>query len=238
MTRDKDRKRLIRNRMTATGESYTTARRHVVARAAKRSQPPAAASTPSSSAARSAIAGMSDDKIRTKTGHAWQDWVRLLDAEGAATMAHRDIARLVHDKYGVGDWWSQTVTVGYERLKGRRERGQRLDGAYEVSKSKTFSVPVAVLFAAWSENPKRRRWLAGIDAAIRTATPPKSMRLQWPDGTIVAVWFTSKGVGKSVVALAHTKLASKAAMEKTKAEWSARLDALAQFLGAEDVGLH
>jgi hypothetical protein len=32
MTRDKDRKRIIRNRMKSTGESYTTARRHVVAR--------------------------------------------------------------------------------------------------------------------------------------------------------------------------------------------------------------
>jgi hypothetical protein len=230
MTRDKDRKRIIRNRMKTTGESYTTARRHVVARAEKRATR-ASASTPAPPKVDAAVvAGMSDDRIKSQTGHTWGEWVRLLDAEGAATMAHRDVARIVHDKFEVADWWSQTVTVGYERLKGRRERGQRMDGAYEVSKSKTFGVPVGVLFDAFADTARRRRWLDGIDAKVRTATAPKSMRLQWPDGTIVALWFTSKGAAKSNLALAHTKLSSRAALEKAKGEWAERLDALARLL--------
>jgi hypothetical protein len=233
MTRDKDRKRIIRKRMETTGEAYTTARRHVVARTAKASPRPAAERIPSRGVDRGAVAGKSDDTIKRQTGHDWQDWVRLLDGEGAASMPHRDIARLVHEKYGVGDWWSQTVTVGYERLKGLRERGQRMDGAYEVSKSKTFNVPVASLFGAWADDTLRRRWLGGIDTTIRTATPPKSMRLQWPDGTIVAVWFASKGNAKSTVALAHTKLTSKAAMDKAKTDWSARLDALSRLVTSD-----
>ena len=233
MTRDKDRKRIIRNRMKTTGESYTTARSHVVARAAKGSPRPAVTSRRQPSVDHAVIAGMSDDKIQRQTGHTWAEWIRLLDHEGAAMMVHRDIARLVHDKYGVADWWSQTVTVGYERLKGRRERGQRLNGAYEVSKSKTFNVPVGRLFDACADDTARRRWLDGINASVRTATAPKSMRLQWPDGTIVALWFIAKGATKSSLALAHTKLTSATAMEKTKTEWSARLDALARVLAGE-----
>ena len=231
MTRDKDVKRIIRTRMKATGESYTTARGHVVSRAAKRAVR-AAADRPSPAAAinHAKVAGMSDEKIKSQTGHAWKEWVGLLDAAGAATMAHRDVARIVHDTFGVADWWSQTVTVGYERLKGRRERGQRMDGNFEVSKSKTFDVPVTALFDTIADNAMRRRWLGGVNAPIRTATKPKSMRLQWPDGTIVALWFTSKGAKKSNVALAHTKLTSRAALEKTKAEWTERLDALSQTL--------
>ena len=235
MTHDKDLKRIIRNRMKTTGEAYTTARTHVVARAATASRPPAAASRPAVDHA--AIAGKSDDTMKRQTGHTWTEWVRLLDASDAATMAHRDIAQLVHDKYAISGWWSQTVTVGYERLKGLREVGQRLSGAYEVSKSKTLNVPVAKLFDAWANNTTRRRWLNGLDTAVRTATPLKSMRLQWPDGTIVAVWFTSKSATKSVVALAHTKLTSRAAMEKTKADWSTRLDALARVLSADSHSL-
>jgi hypothetical protein len=231
MTRDKDLKRIIRTRMKAMGESYTTARGHVVSRAAKRASRPAADRTPSKAPVNHAtVAGMSDERIQAQTGYAWQEWVRLLDAEGAATMAHREVARIVHDKYGVRDWWSQTVTVGYERLKGRRERGQRMDGAFEVSKSKTFNVPVTSLFDAIADSAIRRRWLDGVNIPIRTATKPKSMRLQWPDGTIVALWFTSKGTAKSNVALAHTKLASRGALEKAKADWTARLDALSRFL--------
>lgn len=231
MPLDKDRKRIIRRRMKTTGESYTTARKHVVARRPQTKRA-AATATKASSPDQAAIAGKSDATIKRQTGHAWSDWLRMLEADGAATMNHAEIARLVHDRYGVDGWWAQTVTVGYERLTGRRERGQRMSGAYEASKSRTFAVPVVRLFDAWADDRIRRRWLTDARAAVRTATSPKSLRLQWPDGTIVAVWFTTKGAGKSNVALAHTKLPSRAAMEQAKTEWTVRLDALARTLDA------
>jgi hypothetical protein len=227
MTRDKDRKRIIRNRMKSTGESYTTARRHVVARAAKSPVRTPPLRLPADYAA---LAGKSDQTMTRRTGYSWPEWIRLLDADNAGTRTHGEIARLVHEKYNVSGWWSQTVTVGYERLKGRRERGQRIGGSYEASKSKTFNVPVRVLYDACADGTTRRQWLDGVDAKVRTATAAKSMRLQWPDGTIVALWFVGKGAGKSTLSLAHTKLTGKTAMEKAKAEWSTRLHALAELL--------
>src|SRR5918994_2103604 len=152
MPRDKDRKRIIRNRMKKTGETYTTARAHVISKP-KLNQPPARAMD------HAALAGISDDAIAAKTGRTWRQWMRVLDADDAAAMRHRDIAALVHQKHGISDWWAQTVTVGYERIKGLRDRGQRRDGAYEVGKTRTFSVPVNTLFDAWAENTVRRRWL-------------------------------------------------------------------------------
>src|SRR5262245_34768977 len=224
MTRNKDVKRIIRNRMKKTGESYTAARAHVVS--SGKSKHAAALSVDLA-----ALAGMSDDKVAAKTGRTWDAWMRTLDADEAETMSHGDIAALVHDKHGVDNWWSQMVTVGYERIKGRRQRGQRLDGMYEASKSRTFNVPVKTLFRAWADNATRRRWLHDVKTVVRTATAPKSMRLQWPDGTIVAIWFTPKGETKSVVALAHTKLRDKAASDKAKSYWGDRLDALNTLFG-------
>jgi hypothetical protein len=101
-------------------------------------------------------------------------------------VSYSDIAALVHEKHRVGDWWSQTVTVGYERIKGLRERGQRRGGAYEATKSRTFKVSVKALFRAWADDATRHRWIGGVETVVRTATAPKSLRLQWPDGTIVA----------------------------------------------------
>jgi hypothetical protein len=224
MPRDKDRKRIIRNRMKKTGESYTTARAHVISKT-KPKQPPSAGEIH-----HAALAGMSDDKIAAKTGRTWREWVQVLDADGAAAMPHRDIAALVHGKHRVGDWWAQTVTVGYERIKGLRDRGQRRGGGYEAGKSRTFNVPVMALFKAWAEAPTRRRWLDGDDIAVRTATAPKSIRLQWPDGTIVVAGFMAKGDGKSAVAVVHTKLRDRAASENAKRYWTARLDALGAVL--------
>jgi hypothetical protein len=222
MPRNKDRKRVIRERMKKTGESYTAARAQVLSKATIK-QPPAP------SVDHAALAGMSDDKIAEKTGRTWIEWVRVLDTDKASTLPHRGIAALVHGKHRVADWWAQAVTVGYERIKGLRERGQRRSGAYETTKSRTFDVPVTALFRAWADDQTRRRWLGG-ESSVRTATAPKSLRLQWPDGTIVAVNFTAKGPKKSAVALAHTKLRSKGAADDARKHWTDRLDTLGSML--------
>ena len=222
MPRDKDRKRIIRNRMKKTGESYTTARAHVISKT-KANRPSAR------TADLAALAGRSNEAIAARTGRTWQQWVHVLDADDAAALPHRDIAALVHKKDRVGNWWAQTVTVGYERIKGLRERGQRRNGTYEATKSRTFNVPVSSLFQAWADDATRRRWLDGLKVVVRTATAPKSMRLQWPDGTLVAAGFTAKGDAKSAVAVAHMKLRNRAASDKAKAYWTDRLDALVSF---------
>jgi hypothetical protein len=61
-------------------------------------------------------------------------------------------------------------------------------------------------------------------------TPPKAIRLQWPDGTIVVAGFLAKGAGKSAVSLVHTKLSDKSTLDRTKAYWTERLDALGSIL--------
>jgi hypothetical protein len=220
---DKDRKRVIRNRMKKTGESYTAARAQILSK-------PHAAKPPVRSVDYAALAGMSDEKIAAKTGRTWREWVTVLDADDAATMSHGKIATLVHGKHHVGDWWAQSVTVGYERIKGLRERGQRRDGAYEISKTRTYDVPVSTLFRVWADDASRESWLDGVKSTVRKATAPKGLRLQWPDGAIVVVSFIAKSPAKSVVSLAHTKLRSKSAAEDAKAFWTARLDALASQL--------
>jgi hypothetical protein len=176
------------------------------------------------------LAGVGSESVMKATGKAWEDWLKVLDKAGAVSMPHKQIAELLSNKFDVPGWWSQMVTVGYERIKGIRARGQRRNGSYEASKSRTFDVPVTKLFDAWAKAPVRRRWLDGADVKVRTATSPKSMRLDWADGGIVAVWFQSKGKSKSVVALAHTKLPDKATADRLKKYWSARLDALSGVL--------
>jgi hypothetical protein len=222
MTRNKDQKRLIRSRMRKTGESYTSARAQILSK-------PAPHAPQLSAPAMAELAGIADSTIKNRTGRTWAEWVRALDADNAAARPHGEIAQLVRRKHGVGDWWTQSVTVGYERIKGLRERGQRRGGAFEASKSKTFNYSPAVVFRAWSDAATRRKWL-GVDATIRTATAPKTIRLTWPDGTIVIGYLTPKGPDKTQLAVTHTKLATKAVADATKSDWAARLSALGALL--------
>jgi hypothetical protein len=130
----------------------------------------------------------------------------------------------------VPGWWAQTVTVGYERIKSLRAVGQRRDGFFEASKSKTFAVPVARLYQAFQDARTRARWLPDVDLTVRGATPKKSIRMTWPDGTLVVAGFIPMGKAKSQVGLAHGKLPDRASATRTKQFWTERLAALEEVL--------
>ena len=214
MPKQKDLKRMVRTRMQKTGESYTTARLYLLR-------------TKEAVEDYAAKAGMSDASVRKATGRAWAEWVKLLDAAKAAEKPHREIARHL-SSIGTPDWWSQMVTVGYERIRGLRQRGQQRGGGYEANKSRTFAVSVSKLFDAFAKPRTRSKWLPGVK--VRTSRANKTMRLDMPDGTRVAIGFLSKGEKKSAVAIQHSKLADQATALKTKQWWSERFDALAGML--------
>jgi len=216
MPANKDFKRLVRARMLRTGESYTSARSKLVRK-------------PAAKVDYAALAGMSDAAIKAKTGCTWERWTHALDYAGAHAWPHRKIADYVHKTWKVPDWWTQTVTVGYERIKGIRAIGQRRDGSYEASKSKTFPVSLARLYRSWSDARLRARWLPDA-LTVRSATPQKYMRIVWADDTLIQLVFSKKGDAKSAVAVQHTKLPDRAAVTKMKAFWEARLNALAEAL--------
>src|SRR6185503_6604796 len=98
MPANKDLKRLVRARMTKTGEAYTAARAQIMKKPrAHAASDAAAVSSPSTAPAPkpnefAALAGIRDAALKEKTGCTWERWVYALDALGAARMSHRDIA--------------------------------------------------------------------------------------------------------------------------------------------------
>jgi hypothetical protein len=219
MPEQKDLKRLVRARMQKTGESYTAARAQV----RKQSLP--------SDSRLAELAGMSDDVVRSRTGRSLKQWVRELDAIGALSMPHGEIARRVHEDYDVSGWWSQSVTVAYERIRGLREIGQRLgSGTFDANKSKTFAASVSSLYRAFAQKATRERWLPGVAMKIRTSTRNKSMRITWPDGTSVHVYFQAKGPRKSQLAVQHVGLPDRKDVNARKEYWAERFEALQHVL--------
>ena len=209
----KDLKKIVRARMEKTGEAYTTARLHVVG---KKPQIDYAA-----------VAGMSDEAVKKATGRDWASWVKTLDAVQASEKPHREIAQYVAS-LGTPDWWSQGVTVGYERIRGLRDKGQRRGGGYEANKSRTFAVPVAKLFDTITSAAKRKKWMP-VAMKVRTKTPHKTVRVSFDDGTLAQFYFLDKGA-KSTVAVQHQKLADKETANRMKEWWTERFDQLAELL--------
>jgi|SRR5579862_3037398 len=169
------------------------------------------------------VSGVGDDTARARTGKKWAEWFKILDAAGGRMMEHRDIVRLAREKYGLPLWWSQLLAVGYEQQLGRyhqRQRGAR----YDVYRSRRFTAPVDLLWAAWHDPAALARWLPGITFQVQQSIPHKLLHLDWPDGSHVTARFLDKPGPKVVVT--HHRLPAGADLKGMKDYWLAALQRL------------
>jgi hypothetical protein len=224
MTRQKTFKRRVRERMAKTGESYTAARRMLIANG-DRPEPAAAEFKPP----------VADERIVEATGRGWQAWFEILDGWNATSRTHTEIARWLMEEHDVPGWYSQSLTVGYEQARGLRAPGQRKDG-FAAGASRTVGVPVERLFEAFTDESIRDRWMPGADLRVRTATAPRTARYDWEDGsTRVIVGFDSAGDAKSRLALSHERLPDADSADEMKTWWRERLTELKAKLEAGDL---
>jgi uncharacterized protein YndB with AHSA1/START domain len=207
MTSQKSFKQRVRTRMDKTGESYTAARAQLLPREQEPDVGP--------------------------TGRPYSEWFAELDAWGATDVPHKEIAAWLMGERGVPGWWAQNITVEYERARGLRAVGQGRDGLFRVNASKTVSVPPEELFAAVVDPVRRDEWLPGVVLRERTATPHRTARFDWGEGsTRVVFGFEAKGDGKSTVALSHERLPDSESAATMKAFWRERLSGLKALLEA------
>lgn len=91
---------------------------------------------------------MSDEAVQAATGRHPDDWFALLDQAGATTWTHPQIAGWLKTEHRVPPWWSQGVTIRYEQARGLRLPGQKSDGSFGVSATKTLDGPLDRAYAA------------------------------------------------------------------------------------------
>jgi hypothetical protein len=208
--------------MAKTGESYAAARGQL---AEKRARITAArvrlTTTPADRPA--------DEKVVAATGKTWEAWFALLDRWGATRKKHGEIAAHLVKEHGAPGWWSQAVTMWYERGRGLRLKHQQADG-FTVYASKTIAASADALFDAFVGARARAGWLTDGRMSLRTSQKGRTARFDWGDGaTRVMVSFDGKGPDKTVVAVAHEKLPDPDEAETAKAAWKARLASLKKW---------
>ena len=248
MTRARALKLIIRARAAKTGERYTTARRHVLKDLQQGAASPARpllTAAPRAAAAGGSKGTISDAKSQEKTGHGIDHWFEVLDRFGAVEKGHTAAARHLHEAHGVDGWYSQGITLTYERARGVRALNQRYDGAYEVSVSKVVAADTTAVIKAFADKRRRRRWLDGVDAHLVSALSaaldsPASkgfvvradglgrFRYKW-DGTTVQIYLLPKP-GKVSVVVTNAKLSGVSMVNERREQWRIALKALAALL--------
>lgn len=197
------------------------------------------------------VATISDDAVRAKTGKDWNEWFRVLDEFGGTEKGHKLMAKFLKEEQGLTAWWSQMVTVQYERERGMREVNERPKG-FALSVSRSVACPLDQAWSAWAVASELSRWFTTdaiqdfreggrYENADRDAgtflriVPKKRIRFTWEQerhkpGSEVEVAFAAGKPGKTQIVLTHEKLSSKEEVEDLREGWSWAMDSLKNYL--------
>lgn len=178
--------------------------------------------------------------IEKATGQTWDEWLEFFDSIGARELSHHEIAQHAYDhivKSGAFDdaaanqdgrqnpsgWWSQNVTVAYEQHIGRRVPGQRSDGTFEVTVSKTLDGSMDDALAWWEHKVADQQVFNGVEIVgepdISKTAKWRYWRVNLADGCRVGVTITAKGTDKAQFSVSNFKLPSPEAVEHWRAYW-------------------
>ncbi len=240
MTQANKLKRAARERAAKTGESYATARRHVVQKLTK-SRDEASKKAAATARKMPATGMVTEERCIEKTGHGFDHWFAVLDRFGAVKKGHTAAAKYLREEHGVSAWYCQSITVAYERARGVRKLNQLCTGSYQVSVSRVLPTPLDRAADALAHKAKRARWLpeAGelgevIDAALtdkRLTRKPTSAHVRFDaTGGRVELRVTATDDGRSRATVQVTKLEDQKAVELARATWRRALDAMRDSL--------
>ncbi|WP_062311833.1 hypothetical protein [Demequina rhizosphaerae] len=154
------------------------------------------------------------DAIARATGRAWPAWVAAFEAAGGDALDHRALVAVARRDLGHVDnpgWWAQMTTVAYEQHLGRRAPGQRQDGSYEASASRTHGGTLDEAMAAWRGIADEEACIGGMpfaDPPTETATDAyRRWRVTLADGTRVRAQASLRS-GRAVLTLTWSRLGS------------------------------
>lgn len=165
--------------------------------------------------------------IEQATEISWMEWKKWLDEMKAFDLSHQKIAELVfskiENKVESAEWWSQGITVAYEQEIGRRMPGQRSDGTFEMSISKSINEERTILFNRCKELLDKFDSINGLQVLKPrfSETPARSnWRCDFSDGS-KALWSVDvKTPEKSQLVIRQTHMTSSEVSALWKEFWT------------------
>jgi len=107
-----------------------------------------------------AINNITSEAVRKATGKPWEQWLALLDKDGAKELDHKGIVKLLAEKHSLSStWWQQEVTVAYEIARGKRAAGQTEDAGFDIGESRTFPLPAEKVWKLLTSEEGFKTWL-------------------------------------------------------------------------------
>src|SRR5690606_5749970 len=168
--------------------------------------------------------------VERATNRSWDEWLQFMDGIGAKNLNHHEIAtKVLEELEGKVDnlgWWAQSVTVAYEQYIGRRIPGQRPDGTFQTSVSKSTKLGMKELMDQWvtfADGDQEVRALIAADARVSGTEKRITWRTKARDGSEIRVTSEPKKDGTASIIAVQMGLQTNELNIEAQSKWSSIL---------------
>jgi hypothetical protein len=153
-----------------------------------------------------------------------------MDSIGAKNLDHHQIATKVLEELdgkidNIG-WWAQSVTVAYEQYIGRRIPGQRPDGTFQTSASKSTKLGMKELMDKWVAFATQDQEVLDLitgDVRVSGTENRITWRTRAKDGSSIIVISEPKASGRASIVAQQMGLQTNELNLEAKSKWQAIL---------------
>ena len=165
--------------------------------------------------------------VERATNRTWDEWLRFMDAIDARNLDHKEIALRVYAELDgtieqLG-WWTQAVTVTYEQYIGRRIPGQRPDGTFQTSVSRSTTLGLEALMEEWTNFAAEDETVQGIvvgDLRVSGTDRRITWRTKAQDGSSVIVTSEPKKNGTASIVATQIGLPTLESNDEARERWA------------------
>ncbi|MGB1204072.1 MAG: SRPBCC domain-containing protein [Chitinophagales bacterium] len=190
------------------------------------------------------------ETIIEKTGHTLEEWYVLIDEFDGTTKGYKAIVAFLQKQHQLTIWWSQTIAIAYEYMKGIRVANQTEKG-FSFSIRRSVSLPIEKAYFYFTNAHHLSQWLSPyLDIEFKVGgrfnfddiaeitfvkiTPNKLIKLELKilvEGAIskLDIDFLSKKQ-KTTLKITHTQLRSQNEVEEYKAYWESLLSVFKTYV--------
>jgi uncharacterized protein YndB with AHSA1/START domain len=195
---------------------------------------------------------ISETAVREATGWGWDEWFGFLDEHGAKELTHKEIVKLLREEAKLTKaWWTQMVTVEYERARGLRQIGETSPGSFEIDVRRTYEVTTRRAWDVLTRPAGIRAWLGEVNGLklekgctyesidgdtgeVRSVRPGERIRLTWrpmgwEEATTIEVTVIPMA-RQATIAFHQENLPTDKEREKMRKHWNKALNAMEDLL--------
>jgi uncharacterized protein YndB with AHSA1/START domain len=180
-------------------------------------------------------------RVKEKTGVAWEEWERVLDLEVDPSWSHEQLVQHLTDKHGIVLEWSEWLALMYGQKIGRKPVGQTASVGFQIGVRRTLPISKEKVWDFLISSAGLKLWIGevpmfhlqvghqfasaeGTFGELRVVKPFEKLRMrwqrrEWENPSTLQIYLLSSRPDRTTISFHQEKLDDAYMREMMRLHW-------------------